>query len=167
MPSTERWTRSDGDTSATNIVVASPGHHQGRAGVGPRADGETEDGQPSALQHAGRGPGSWHREQEPARRGDGQPQCVTEDGGERRSVGVGCTLQLEEDRHRRPRVLGQRLVPPVPAEDGSEPRAGVGLQGVAEAPLEQIAVGALHQRSDPRSRSRRAMMFRWISEVPP
>ena len=36
-----------------------------------------------------------------------------------------------------------------------------------QAPLEQAAVLAVHQRSSPRSRRRRAMMFRWISALPP
>ena len=39
--------------------------------------------------------------------------------------------------------------------------------GVAEAPLEELQVVAVHQRSFPRSRSRRAMMLRWISALPP
>ena len=31
----------------------------------------------------------------------------------------------------------------------------------------RLEVGAVHHRSPPRSRSRRAMMFRWISALPP
>ena len=37
----------------------------------------------------------------------------------------------------------------------------------AEAALEQLEVGAVHQRSLPRSSRRRAMMLRWISALPP
>ena len=50
---------------------------------------------------------------------------------------------------------------------GIERRAGVRLDGVAQAPLEHVPVVAVHQRSAPRSSNRRAMMFRWISAVPP
>ncbi len=48
-----------------------------------------------------------------------------------------------------------------------EGRAGVLVDGVAQASLEQLEVLAVHQRSLPRSSRRRAMMLRWISALPP
>ncbi len=57
---------------------------------------------------------------------------------------------------------------PSSATRGVERVAGVLLGGRAQAALEQLEVVAFERhRSFPRSRSRRAMMLRWISELPP
>ena len=45
--------------------------------------------------------------------------------------------------------------------------AGVLFRRVAQAALEQLEIVSFDHRSFPRSRRRRAMMLRWISEVPP
>ena len=56
---------------------------------------------------------------------------------------------------------------PSSAERGVQRVAGVLFRRVAQAALEQLEVVPFDHRSFPRSRSRRAMMLRWISEVPP
>ena len=76
-------------------------------------------------------------------------------------------LEQKEGRHRRLRVQRESLVPPELEEGGVERLTAVGRDGMLQAPLEENAVGRVHHRSGPRSRSRRAMMFRWISAVPP
>jgi hypothetical protein len=43
----------------------------------------------------------------------------------------------------------------------------VSFGGTAKARREQLALSRVHQRHEPRSRSRRAMILRWISAVPP
>ena len=64
-------------------------------------------------------------------------------------------------------VGAQRVAPAEVVERGVERRTVGGLGGVPDAALEQGALGRLHQRSAPRSSSRRAMMLRWISALPP
>ena len=81
--------------------------------------------------------------------------------------GGGGALEGEEGGDRLPRVVRQGVGPAQLEQGGIERRAGVRLDGVAQAPLERVPLRAVHQRSVPRSSSRRAMMFRWISAVPP
>ncbi len=76
-------------------------------------------------------------------------------------------LELEEGRHRRVRVVGERVAPAQFVEIGVELSSGVTLCRRAEAALEQLEVGAVDHRSSPRSSRRRAMMLRWISALPP
>ncbi len=70
---------------------------------------------------------------------------MTEDGGEGLRVGIGRALELEERRHRGPRVLVERLVPSERTECLVEVRSGPGVQRVTEAPLEQDPLRLLHQ----------------------
>ena len=69
-------------------------------------------------------------------------------------------LELEEDGDGLLRVLRQRVAPADLEQRRVERLAGVRLDGVAQAPLEDLPVPAVHQRSLPRSSRRRAMMLR-------
>ena len=77
------------------------------------------------------------------------------------------TLERKEGGDRRLCVVAERIVPPELEQRGVERLATVHSHGVLQAPLEEDEVAGVHHRSAPRSRSRRAMMFLWISAVPP
>ncbi len=150
-----------------DLGVGCLGDHDGGVAAGQRRGGEPADGEAGAVEPARRARGPERRQHEPGRVGDVQPEGAREHPVERGRGAVARALHLEEDGHRRPGVLRQRVGPPERVERRIERRAGVRLHGVAQAPLEQRALGAVHQRSLPRSSSRRAMMLRWISAVPP
>ncbi len=65
------------------------------------------------------------------------------------------------------RIGGEGVAPSQLVEGDIEGGTRLLGRGLSEAPLEQAALLAVHQRSSPRSRRRRAMMFRWISALPP
>ena len=92
---------------------------------------------------------------------------MVDDAVEGAGGGAGLALEGEQQRHRRPPVDLERVGPAQLGQGGVERGAGVALGGVAEAPLEQLQLLAVHQRSLPRSSRRRAMMLRWISALPP
>ena len=73
----------------------------------------------------------------------------------------------KEGRDRRLCVVAERIVPPELEQCRLERLAVVHPHGVLQAPLEEDEIAGVHHRSAPRSRSRRAMMFLWISAVPP
>ena len=89
------------------------------------------------------------------------------DGFERRRRGVVRPLEFEQDRYRVALVDRERVAPTEVDERGVESGPGVHRGRVADAAGEERADVSIHYRSSPRSRSRRAMMLRWISEVPP
>ena len=88
---------------------------------------------------------------------------IVEGGGRR----VGTPLKLEEHRHRNAPVDLQRVTPTQLTEGHVELLPALALGCAAQAPLEELALGAVHHRSVPRSSRRRAMMLRWISALPP
>ena len=96
-----------------------------------------------------------------------RPEGGADDGVEGRRRWRWPALLLEQGRHGRRGSAEQRLVPAELVEGAVEGRARGGPAGPAEAPLEQVALVVVHHRSAPRSSRRRAMMFRWISAVPP
>ena len=95
-----------------------------------------------------------------------------ERGGEQmcraRTRPPGPALEFEVDRDRcaaghRPDASCQ----PSSASAASSAAPLCGLVGVAQRSFEQLEVVAVDHRSFPRSSSRRAMMLRWISALPP
>jgi hypothetical protein len=86
---------------------------------------------------------------------------------ERRRGDARLALQFEEPGDRSARIEGQRVVPPELGDRGVELGAGVLLGRSAQAALEQLEVVILDHRSFPSSSNLRAMMLRWISELPP
>ena len=77
------------------------------------------------------------------------------------------TLERKEGGDRRLGVVAERIVPPELEQRGVERLASVLSHRVLQTPREEDEVAGVHHRSAPRSRSRRAMMFLWISAVPP
>ena len=115
------------------------------AGTAPteRCGGQAADGQAAPCSSVPGGSAASGRRQDECRppgrdsvRGRGPATAASAD--EWASAGA---LQLEEDRHRRPGVVVERLVPPQLAEGVVEGGARPGLHGVAEAPLEEVPVG--------------------------
>ena len=76
-----------------------------------------------------------------------------------------CSSNRSDDRGAR--VGGQGVTPAELVEGGVERVAGVAAVAWPQALGEQLAVVGVHQRSVPRSSSRRATMLRWISALPP
>ena len=64
-------------------------------------------------------------------------------------------------------VVIQRVTPADAVQDVVDPCPGVRGHGVAQRAPEQGEIVVVHQRLLARSSRRRAMMLRWISELPP
>jgi hypothetical protein len=142
-------------------------HDDGGVAPAQRGGAEPGDREPRIVEPAGHRPPAERRQHDGRRQSDLEPQRGAQDVVERGGRDVRGALELEQDRHGGAPVDGERVLPAELVERGVERRAGVLRGGVAEAALEEVEVGAVHQRSFPRSRSRRAMMLRWISALPP
>ncbi len=66
-----------------------------------------------------------------------------------------------------PTIGRQRIAPSEVVERAVEGLATPGLDGAGHAAREERELLVLHHRSSPRPSRRRAMMLRWISELPP
>ncbi len=95
------------------------------------------------------------------------PEGADHDLVERGGRAARLSLRFEEDGDRGLRVRRQGVRP---AERGQR-AVECGTVMICHRPLQalgqQLALDCLHHRSAPRSRSRRAMMLRWISMLPP
>jgi hypothetical protein len=149
------------------MSATGPGHHPSSGAVGQRRRPDAADHDGASDDPAGGEPFTERGQHRADRRAPLQPQAGAEHGVECRGVGVGPAELFEQGRHRHGGIHRQRLVPSDLVKGAIEGGAAGGFAGVPKGPLEQPPVVRVHHRSDPRSRRRRAMMFRWISAVPP
>lgn len=151
--------RGGGDDERT-LAWSGRGYDEGVLPIGRVAQGKTVHLKTTGGHRAWRMPLPDGREHDPCLGCVVQPEGVQDDVAQGGRRDVAGTLAFEEGGDSGARFDGQRLRPPDLLEGRVEGPSRVPLRGVADAPCEQLEVLAVHQRSFPRSRRRRAMMLR-------
>ena len=166
MPCTGRTRQTGRGGVEHERPAADRGRHEQRRSVADRTEDEAVDAEAIAVDPTGCVAATGRREHHGARRRV-EPEALQHHGAERTGRGSGPALLLERQRHGVGPVARQGVVPTELAERLVERGARRRRHDVRQAPLEQLAVLGVHQRSSPRSSRRRAMMLRWISALPP